>query len=160
MDLLTINDPSGEHPNSYYFASRNKINNFSPLKDNLSCDVCVIGGGFTGLSTAIRLKERGFSVVLLEARRVGFGASGRNGGQVGVGQHAGSRRHRGRPVMPASRAQAAAFAAAGYHLSHARDQCGQDHAGACELGFAPDHDGYFPHPRGGIFGPRFGDHPD
>ena len=86
MDLLTINDPSGEHPNSYYFASRNKINNFSPLKDDLSCDVCVIGGGFTGLSTAIRLKERGFSVVLLEARRVGFGASGRNGGQVGVGQ--------------------------------------------------------------------------
>ena len=86
MDLLTVNDPSGEHPNSYYFASRNKINNFSSLKDNLSCDVCVIGGGFTGLSTAIRLKERGFSVVLLEARRVGFGASGRNGGQVGVGQ--------------------------------------------------------------------------
>ena len=86
MDLLTINDPSGEHPNSYYFASRNKINNFSPLKDNLSCDVCVIGGGYTGLSTAIRLKERGFSVVLLEASRVGFGASGRNGGQVGVGQ--------------------------------------------------------------------------
>ena len=53
MDLLSVNDPSGEHPSSYYFASANKINNFQPLKDNISCDVCVIGGGFTGLSAAI-----------------------------------------------------------------------------------------------------------
>ncbi len=86
MDLLTVNDPSGEYPSSYYFASINRIKSFLPLKDHISCDVCVVGGGFTGLSTAIRLKEKGFSVVLLEATRVGFGASGRNGGQVGVGQ--------------------------------------------------------------------------
>lgn len=49
-------------------------------------DVCVIGGGFTGLSAALHLAERGFSVVLLEAGRIGCGASGRNGGQVGSGQ--------------------------------------------------------------------------
>lgn len=50
-------------------------------------DVCVVGGGFSGLNTALELAERGFSVVLLEARKVGWGASGRNGGQLirGVG---------------------------------------------------------------------------
>ena len=52
----------------------------------VACDVCVIGGGFTGLSTALHLAERGYDVVLLEARRTGWGASGRNGGQLGSGQ--------------------------------------------------------------------------
>ena len=46
----------------------------------LTCDVCVVGGGYTGLSTALSLSEKGYSVVLLEAQRVAFGASGRNGG--------------------------------------------------------------------------------
>jgi gamma-glutamylputrescine oxidase len=49
-------------------------------------DVCVIGGGFTGLSAALNLAEQGFDVVLLEAERIGFGASGRCGGLVGSGQ--------------------------------------------------------------------------
>jgi gamma-glutamylputrescine oxidase len=49
-------------------------------------DACVIGGGFTGLSAALNLAERGFKVVLLEAERIGFGASGRNGGLIGSGQ--------------------------------------------------------------------------
>ena len=53
---------------------------------DLTCDVCVIGGGFTGLSTALHLAERDYDVVLLEARRAGWGASGRNGGQLGGGQ--------------------------------------------------------------------------
>jgi gamma-glutamylputrescine oxidase len=48
--------------------------------------VCVIGAGYTGLSTALHLAERGYSVVLLEGRQVGWGASGRNGGQLGTGQ--------------------------------------------------------------------------
>jgi gamma-glutamylputrescine oxidase len=52
----------------------------------MSADVCVIGAGYTGLSTALHLAERGYSVVLLEARQVGWGASGRNGGQLGTGQ--------------------------------------------------------------------------
>ena len=47
-----------------------------------------IGGGYTGVSTALNLAERGFDVVLLEARRIGWGASGRNGGHVGTGQRA------------------------------------------------------------------------
>src|SRR6516164_10677215 len=53
-----------------------------PLDESTSADVCVIGGGYAGLSTALHLAERGTKVVLLEARGVGFGGSGRNGGQV------------------------------------------------------------------------------
>ena len=51
-------------------------------------DVCIIGGGYTGLSTAIHLRKLGVKVVLLEANRIGWGASGRNGGHVGTGQRA------------------------------------------------------------------------
>ncbi len=49
--------------------------------------MCVVGGGFSGVNTALELAQRGFSVVLLEAHRIGWGASGRNGGQLirGVG---------------------------------------------------------------------------
>lgn len=57
-----------------------------PLRGRQRADVCVIGGGFTGLSAALHLAKSGHSVVLLEAHRVGFGASGRNGGQLGSGQ--------------------------------------------------------------------------
>ena len=53
-----------------------------PLLDNHHCDVAVIGGGFAGLSTALHLAEKGVNVTLLEAKEIGFGASGRNGGQV------------------------------------------------------------------------------
>jgi gamma-glutamylputrescine oxidase len=56
------------------------------LKGARRADVCIVGGGYTGLSAALHLAERGLEVVLLEAHRVGFGASGRNGGQVGSGQ--------------------------------------------------------------------------
>ena len=52
------------------------------LTENTRCDVLVIGGGYAGLSTALHLAERGVNVVLLEAREIGFGGSGRNGGQV------------------------------------------------------------------------------
>ena len=55
------------------------------LEQPVSCDVCIIGAGFTGLSTALHLAQKGFSVTVLEAHRVGFGASGRNGGQMGSG---------------------------------------------------------------------------
>lgn len=56
-----------------------------PLAADISADVCVIGGGYAGLSAALELAERGYDVVLLEAQRLGWGASGRNGGQVIVG---------------------------------------------------------------------------
>lgn len=86
MDLLTVNDTPGQYPTSYYAAMATPLPPFSPPQGQIDCDVCVIGGGFMGLSTALNLAERGYDVVLLEAQRVGFGASGRNGGQVGQGQ--------------------------------------------------------------------------
>ena len=78
---------SEDYPASYYAASTNHQLQLPRLEDEQTADVCIIGGGFTGLNTAIELAERGLSVVLLEARRIGWGASGRNGGQLirGVG---------------------------------------------------------------------------
>ena len=76
-----------EHAQSYYRATANTLAQRPPLDADLSADVCVIGGGFTGVNTAIELAQRGLSVILLEARRIGWGASGRNGGQLirGIG---------------------------------------------------------------------------
>ena len=71
-----------DHPNSYYAATANSLPRYPQLKGSLRADVCVVGAGFTGLSTALCLAERGYSVVVLEANRVGWGASGRNGGQL------------------------------------------------------------------------------
>ncbi|EEZ8458289.1 NAD(P)/FAD-dependent oxidoreductase [Escherichia coli] len=71
-----------EHTSSYYAASANKYAPFDTLNESISCDVCVVGGGYTGLSSALHLAEAGFDVVVLEASRIGFGASGRNGGRV------------------------------------------------------------------------------
>lgn len=75
------------HAPSYYAASTNRTLAFAPLQGEQEADVCIVGGGFSGLNTAIELAERGLSVVLLEAHRIGWGASGRNGGQLirGVG---------------------------------------------------------------------------
>lgn len=86
MNLLYANDRAGEYPASYYAATAAPLARFAPLAGETRADVCVVGGGYTGLSAALHLAGRGFSVVLLEAHRVGFGASGRNGGQVGSGQ--------------------------------------------------------------------------
>lgn len=75
-----------QHVDSYYAASAIGMRAYPQLNATLDCDVCVIGAGYTGLSAALHLAERGFSVVLLEAKRIGWGASGRNGGQLGSGQ--------------------------------------------------------------------------
>ena len=85
-NLLHANDLTGEYPSSYYAATATPLAPFPALKGEVRADVCIVGGGYTGLSAALHLAERGLSVVLLEAHRVGFGASGRNGGQVGSGQ--------------------------------------------------------------------------
>ncbi|HDS1117428.1 TPA: FAD-binding oxidoreductase [Pluralibacter gergoviae] len=71
-----------EHTGSYYAASANKHDPFPTLSESLTCDVCIVGGGYTGLSSALHLAEQGYDVVVLEAARIGFGASGRNGGQL------------------------------------------------------------------------------
>ena len=52
---------------------------------NLDVDICIIGGGLTGISSALNLKDKGYSVIILEANYIGSGASGRNGGQLGIG---------------------------------------------------------------------------
>jgi len=70
------------HTRSYYAATANEITDFAPLRGEQSADVCVIGAGFTGISTALHLAERGYDVHVVEANKVGWGASGRNGGQM------------------------------------------------------------------------------
>ena len=70
------------HTTSYYAASANDQTIRSPLEGEVFADVCVVGAGFTGISTALHLAEKGFNVVVVEASRIGFGASGRNGGQI------------------------------------------------------------------------------
>lgn len=86
MNLLFANDQAGQYPASYYATTAALLAPFPALRGEVRADVCVVGGGYTGLSAALHLAERGFRVVLVEAHRLGFGASGRNGGQVGSGQ--------------------------------------------------------------------------
>ncbi len=86
MDILTANDRAGEYPRSWYAETADAPGPYPEALGDLNCDVCIVGGGFTGLSAALHLAERGYDVVLLDAHRVGWGASGRNGGQVGTGQ--------------------------------------------------------------------------
>jgi glycine/D-amino acid oxidase-like deaminating enzyme len=73
---------SSGYPPSYYAATAAERTEYRRLEGSAVADVCVIGAGFTGLSSAICLEERGYDVVILESRKVGFGASGRNGGQI------------------------------------------------------------------------------
>ena len=67
---------------SYYAASARPAPERPALEGGVDCDVCVVGGGIAGCSAALHLAERGLSVVLLEDQRVGWGASGRSGGQA------------------------------------------------------------------------------
>ena len=75
-------DQKREHTNSYYAASVNEVTDYPVLEGAKSADICVVGAGFTGVATALTLAERGYSVALIEGNRIGWGASGRNGGQI------------------------------------------------------------------------------
>lgn len=75
------------HPGSYYADTINHPLVTEQLSVEIDADICVIGGGYSGVSSALHLAERGYSVVLLEASKIGWGASGRNGGQLCSGQH-------------------------------------------------------------------------
>jgi gamma-glutamylputrescine oxidase len=71
-----------EHAPSYYAATANAAPERPRLEGDISADVCIVGAGFTGISAGLELAERGFKIVVLEGARVGWGASGRNGGQI------------------------------------------------------------------------------
>ena len=86
MDLLDANDRPLTHPPSWYAETASVPPPRPPLDGDRRCHVCVVGAGYTGLSAALTLAEAGADVIVLEAQRAGFGASGRNGGQVGSGQ--------------------------------------------------------------------------
>ena len=73
---------SQPHTSSYYAATLNNHTDYPSLKGDVSADICVIGAGFTGISTALHLAERGYNVHVVEANKVGWCASGRNGGQM------------------------------------------------------------------------------
>jgi glycine/D-amino acid oxidase-like deaminating enzyme len=88
------------HTGSYYAATVNDVTDFAPLLGEQNADVCVIGAGFTGISTALHLAERGYNVHVVEANKVGWGASGRNGGQMigGIAGEINIAKHYGRDV--------------------------------------------------------------
>ena len=97
MNTDTLSDAAGArhcyvaemnlpHAPSLYVASADPAPAFPRLRENVRADVAIIGGGYTGLSAALHLAEAGISAVVVEANSVGWGASGRNGGQLHTGQ--------------------------------------------------------------------------
>ncbi len=85
MNPLYRNDSPGAFPPSYYMTTVETPQVRPRLEGEIRADLAVVGAGFTGLSTALHAAEKGLDVVLVDAHRAGFGASGRNGGQVGWG---------------------------------------------------------------------------
>jgi gamma-glutamylputrescine oxidase len=85
---LSTNDTPGVHAKSWYAETAGEMPDHPPLEGETRADVCVVGGGYAGLSAALHLAGRGYDVALVEANRAGWGASGRNGGQVGIGPRA------------------------------------------------------------------------
>ncbi len=84
MKILHANDQVGTHANSWYKATCDTPT-YPKFENDIDVDACIVGAGFTGLSCAITLAQNGLTVAVLDAHRVGWGASGRNGGQIGGG---------------------------------------------------------------------------
>ena len=87
MRLLRVNDAPGEHAPSFWAARAGGAARVARprLERDVDADVCIVGAGYAGLSAALHLAEAGLEAVVLEAHRAGWGASGRNGGQLGSG---------------------------------------------------------------------------
>ena len=86
--MFNKNQTYEQHDNekiSFYSSTIENLNSKDELNTDIEVDVCVIGGGLTGISSALNLTKKGNSVALCEARKIGWGASGRNGGQLGIG---------------------------------------------------------------------------
>ena len=79
-------DPAVGYEDSWYYHTARELTEHPVLQEHLETDVCVVGAGYTGISAALELRERGYDVAVLETHRVGAGASGRNGGVLGMGQ--------------------------------------------------------------------------
>lgn len=71
-----------KHTDSYYANSIDNMPDYPQLQDHIEADICIVGAGFSGLSSALHLSQKGFKVVVLESAKIGFGATGRNGGQI------------------------------------------------------------------------------
>lgn len=80
--FLKKTEDNTEHTGSYYAATANWQTDYPELEGELEVDVAIVGAGFSGVSTAVELCERGYNVALIEANRISWGASGRNGGQI------------------------------------------------------------------------------
>ncbi len=78
----------GSYPGSYYAATANPAPARPPLTGSVDIDICVVGAGYSGLSAGLHLAEKGYKVAIVEGARVGWGASGRNGGQIVNGLNA------------------------------------------------------------------------
>ncbi len=85
-----------KHTGSYYAASANPSPDRPALMGDQQIDICIVGAGYSGLSTGLHLVEKGYKVAILEGARVGWGASGRNGGQIVNGLNASLQTIKGR----------------------------------------------------------------
>lgn len=82
---MSVDAAASVYPPSWYAASQPELAAHAPLRGQARADVAVLGAGYTGLTAALALAEKGYKVTVLEAERIGWGASGRNGGQAIVG---------------------------------------------------------------------------